>query len=164
MYLVRFLLLLSLIVTMQANALQQDSKEKIYIVANSTLYNYKTGNTTYEGNVKVDQGTTHITADRLTTKTNQEHKINEMIAYGIKGMAHYWTLPNPNNPETHANAKIIKFYPGSSTVFLQQNATVIQGENSFQGQLILYNRADQTVYVPASNTGRAVVVYNPDKK
>lgn len=145
-------------------ALEEDNKEKVYIVADSTLYNYKTGVNTFEGNVKVDQGTTHITADRLITKNNKQHKIREAIAYGIKTQAHYWTLPKVGDPEIHAHADIIKFYPQESNAVLEKNVVVTQGENIFQGQLILYNRNEQTITVPASNQGRSVLVYNPDKK
>ena len=145
-------------------ALSGDNTEKIYIVADSTLYNYKTGTNTFEGNVKVDQGTTHITADRLITKNNSQHKIQEAIAYGIQQPAHYWTLPKLNDPEMHAHAMIIKFYPIASNVTLEQKVTITQGENSFQGELILYNMQDQTITVPASKEGRAVLVYNPDAK
>lgn len=145
-------------------ALKDDNKAKMIITADSTIFNYKTGFTIFEGHVKVDQGTTHIAADRLTTKTNPGHKIIEAIAYGLQGLAHYWTLPKIGDTEVHAEAKIIKFYPSKSTVALEQNVTMTQGENSFQGQLILYNRNDQTVFVPASNKGQAILVYHPDKK
>lgn len=144
-------------------ALQEDSKEKIYIVADSTIYNYKTGVNIFIGNVKVDQGTTHIRADKLITKNNTQHKIHEAIAYGLKDLAHYWTLPKLGDPETHARAKVIKFYPIESNVTLEQNVVVVQGKNSFQGELILYNRGDQTITVPASKNGRAVLIYNPDE-
>lgn len=146
-----------------ATALDSDSLEKVYIVADSTIYNYKTGINTFEGHVKVDQGTTHLTADRLITKNNSQHKIQEVIAYGLHELAHYWTVPKTNDPEVHAHANIIKFYPMNSNTILEQNVTVTQGENSFQGQLIIYNRNDQTITVPASQNGRAVLVYNPEK-
>lgn len=158
------IMVLFLLFALPAFALQEDSNKKIYIVADSTNYNYKTGDTVYEGHVKVDQGTTHITSDRLTTKLNPQHKIKEAIAYGQQNLAHYWTLPKIGEPEMHANAKIIKFYPNESNITLEQEVVVTQGENSFQGQLILYNRNDQTVLVPASNNGRAIMVYNPDSK
>lgn len=161
---IKYLHVILLICTLPVFALQEDNKEKVYIIADSTNYNYKTGYTVYEGHVKVDQGTTHVTADRLTTKTNTQHKIKEAIAYGLQNLAHYWTLSKMGDPEMHANAKIIKFYPSESNVTLEQEVVVTQGENSFQGQLILYNRNDQTVLVPASNKGRAVLVYNPDSK
>lgn len=146
-----------------ASALPEDNKEKVHIVADASLYNYKTGVNTFEGNVVVDQGTTHLTADRLITKNNSKHKIQEVIAYGIQKPAHYWTLHKAAEPEVHAYAKIIKFYPIESNVVLEDNALVTQGENSFQGQLVLYNRNDQTITVPASKNNRAVIVYNPDK-
>lgn len=145
-----------------AQALPTDKQEKVHIVSDTWTYNYKTGSSIFEGNVKVNQGTTHIRAERLTTKSNAQHQIQEAIAYGVKELAHYWTLPAVGDPEIHAIARIIKFYPITSNITLENEVTVTQGENSFQGQLIHYNMNDQTIAVPASKNGRAVVIYNPD--
>lgn len=144
-------------------ALPDDVKEKVHIVGDTWTYNYKTGTSQFDGNVKVDQGTTHVTADRLITKSNSKHEIQEAIAYGLQDLAHYWTIPKIGDLEIHAKAKIIKFYPITSNVTLEQDVIVTQGENSFQGQLIHYNMNDQTIAVPASKNGRAVLVYNPDE-
>ena len=144
-------------------ALKNDLKEKILIAADSGVYNYKTGIRIFEGNVKVDQGTTHVTSDRLITRNNKEHKIQEAIAYGIKTPAHYWTLQNPGEPEMHALAQIIKYYPLLSNVALEENVEIIQAENNFKGPIILYNMNEQTITVPAAKNARAVLVYNPDK-
>lgn len=144
--------------------LREDSKQKVYIVADYSIYNYKTGVNRYEGHVKVDQGTTHITADRLVTKNNSQHKMQEATAYGLIDRAHYWTLPKVNDPLIHAFANVIKFYPIESNVTLQKNVFVQQGDNTFQGELILYNNYDETITVPPSQNGHAVVVYNPDKQ
>lgn len=166
MYLVRksiACLLISVINVTNAYALKSDRVEIVNIVADSTLYNYKTGINVFEGHVQVDQGTTHITADRLITKSNAAHKIQEAVAYGFNDLAHYWTVPRVNEPEINAHAKIIRFYPVESNVTLEQTVTVQQGENSFQGELIHYNRANQTITVPATKGGRAVLVYNPNK-
>ena len=143
-------------------ALPQDSRAKIHIIADVSHYNYKTGMSLFEGHVKIDQGTTHITADRLITKNNMQHQIQEVIAYGAKEQAHYWTLPKEGEKEIHAKANIIKFYPIASNIALEKNVTLIQGENSFQGQLILYNNNNQTIIVPESNHNRSVLVYNPE--
>lgn len=145
-----------------AHALESDREEKVHIVADSGIYNYKTGVNIYEGHVKIDQGTTHVTADKLITKNNAQHKIQEAIAYGLQGKAHYWTLPNPDEKVIHAWAKIIKFYPIESNATLEKEVFVIQGENHFQGELINYNSKEQTISVPASQKGRAVLVYNPE--
>lgn len=159
-----FFLLLLLFICTQVFALPEDSQQKIHITADSTIYNYKTGINVFEGHVKVDQGTTHITSNRLTTHANSQHQIQEAVAYGDKGeRAHYWTLPKPDDKEFHAYADVIKFHPVTSNVTLEGNVIVSQGENSFQGELILYNMNQQTVTVPPSKNGRAVLVYNPDK-
>jgi lipopolysaccharide export system protein LptA len=144
-------------------ALDSDNKERVNVEADSVIYNYKTGVDVYEGNVKVNQGTTHITADRLVTKSNKEHRIKEAAAFGLQTLAHYWTLPKMGDPEVHAYAKVIKFYPLESNVTLEQEVRVTQGENVFQGELIHYNSNDQTITVPALKNGRAVIVYNPEK-
>jgi lipopolysaccharide export system protein LptA len=144
-------------------ALSKDYQEKMFISADSSLYNYKTSMTIYEGHVKVDQGTSHLIADRLMTKNNSQHQIQEAIAYGFSELAHYWTLSKIDEPELHAKAKIIKLYPILSNLILEKNVVVTQGENSFQGELILYNSKDGTITVPPSVNGRAVLVYHPDK-
>lgn len=154
---------LLLFVAQVSLSLPSDSKEKLFITADSSIYNYKTGFNVFEGNVQVDQGSTHITADKLITKSNSNHKLSEAVAYGKAQLAHYWTLTKQSEPQIHAYAKIIKFYPIESNVTLEQQVNVKQGENSFHGELIHYNSIDQTIIVPASNQGRSVIVYNPDK-
>ena len=146
-----------------ATALPSDNKEKLHIVSDKSNYNFKTGVNEFIGHVVVDQGTTHLTADRVITKNNTQHKVKEVVAYGIAPLAHYWTVPKPGDLEMHAQAKIIKYYPIESNVSLEQNVNIKQGENSFQGELIHYNSYDQTITVPQLEKSRAVLVYNPDK-
>ncbi len=151
-------------ITMTCYGLRDDSKEKMIILSDATLYDNKTGITIFEGHVKVTQGTTLIIADKLTTKTDKNHKINEIIAYGINQVAEYWTLPKEKDQPFHASANIIKYYPKDPKVTLEQNVTASQGKNSFHGGVIHYNRQTETLMVPASNTGRAILIYNPDNK
>lgn len=142
-------------------ALPIDAQKPMHIIADSSLINYKTGNNVYEGHVKVDQGSTHVTADRLTTQTDPHHKISEVIAYGTSRLAEYTTIPKQNDPVFHAKAKVIRFYPITSMVFLEGDAYVFQGENSFQGPIIIYNMKDQIVTAPASKSGHATILIEP---
>lgn len=157
-----FMLAVITALALPAQALTNDIKEILHITANTTIYNYKKGVNYFEGNVQIDQGTTHVTADRLTTRANEKHQIEEVIAYGVHDLAHYWTLAKQNQPIINAHARIIKFYPLTSNATLQGEVFVTQGENNFQGQLIHYNMKDQTIIVPETKNGRAVLVYNPD--
>ncbi|HEU5280680.1 MAG TPA: lipopolysaccharide transport periplasmic protein LptA [Gammaproteobacteria bacterium] len=155
-------LFLSLI-TLPAHALQSDSQQKIHITADTTTYNFKNGITTFTGHVIANQGTTHLTAEKLITKADNKHQIQEVIAYGQdKTQAHYLTLPRPNEAVLHAIGDVIHYFPITANVTLQNHVTVQQGENSFQGELILYNMNEQTITVPPTPRGRAVLVYNQD--
>lgn len=143
-------------------ALPEDRREMLHIKADNTIYNYKTGINYFEGNVQIDQGSTHVTADRLITKANSKHQIQEAIAYGIHQLARFTTTPRQGEKAINANARIIKFYPLTMNATLQGEVFVLQGENIFQGQLIHYNMNEQTIIVPETKNGRAVLVYNPD--
>lgn len=145
-----------------ALALPQDKHEKLHIKADATIYNYKNGLNDFEGNVQIDQGSTHITADKLITKSNNRHQLQEAIAYGLSDLAHFWTTPKPGTLPVNAKAKIIKFYPLTNNATLEGDVHVTQGENHFQGQLIHYNMKDETIIVPETKHGSAVLVYNPD--
>ncbi len=163
MFRIRCKWMIFLILPTLAHALPEDRLQRIHITSDSSKYNYKTGTNEFIGNVKADQGSTHLTADRLVTKSNAQHKIQEIIAYGINQRAHYWTKPKITDPEMHAKANIIKYYPQQSNISLEQVAEVKQGENSFQGELIHYNSIDQTITVPKLDKSHALIIYNPDK-
>ena len=162
--LVMVFLIITCLISLPTYALDSDHKEKLNIIADSGQYNFKTGVDVYEGHVKLDQGTTHVTADKLITKKNKKHKITEAIAYGETELAHYWTLPKQGDPDMHARAKIIKFYPLQMNVTLEKEVHITQGENNFKGELIHYNSKDQVITMPASTNGRAMPVFNPINK
>ncbi|MBV8802096.1 MAG: lipopolysaccharide transport periplasmic protein LptA [Gammaproteobacteria bacterium] len=139
-------------------ALPEDSQQPMHIIADSSLFNYKTGQDIYEGNVKIDQGTSHLTADRLVTQKDKQHKIISAVATGIKKIATFNTIPKPGDLVMYTEAKTISFYPPSSTVIFEEDVVVTQGENNFHGQHIIYNMKDQIVSAPASKNGRATIV------
>lgn len=144
-------------------ALNTDQQKSFNVIADSTVFNYKTGIDTYEGNVVIDQGTSHLTADRVVTYKDKQHKIIEAVATGINKFAVYTTIPKLGDPPLYAKAKIIKFYPPTSTVILEQNVLVTQKGNSFHGPRIIYNIKDQLITAPASNEGRATIIIEPEQ-
>lgn len=161
--LIPIIIIIFLSFSLSAHALKEDRKEMLHIAASSFIGNVKTGIKIYEGDVRIDQGTTHIRADRLVTKYNKDNKMEEAIAYGYQVPAHFWTIPKIGDPELHAHARIIKFYPIDFNITLEQDVQIIQGENSFKGELVHYNNNDETILVPKTKNSRAVFIYNPDK-
>ncbi|HSW69724.1 MAG TPA: lipopolysaccharide transport periplasmic protein LptA [Gammaproteobacteria bacterium] len=152
-----------LIMPLSLFALQGDDQQIMHINSDASTFNYKTGTNIYEGHVKIDQGTTHLTADRVVTTNNDKHKIKEAIAYGLNQLAEYTTLPKAGDAELHAKAKVIKFYPATSLVFLEGDVVVTQGKNTFQGPVIIYNMKDQVVTAPPSKTGRSTIIIEPSQ-
>jgi lipopolysaccharide export system protein LptA len=147
-----------------ALALPNDSEQPMKIVADSSLFNYKTGVDTYEGNVKVDQGTMHLLADKLVTEKNEHHKMVSAIAYGIIHLAELTTLPSKDAEALHAKSHIIKFYPSTSVLILEKNVVVTQDQNSFHGEHIIYNMKEQMVAAPASKNGRSTIIIDAKTK
>jgi len=144
-------------------ALSTDAMQNMHIIADSTLFNYKSGFNTYDGNVRIDQGSTRLNADRVTTQNDAHHKMQEATAYGFKKPAHYWTTPKEGDLTFNAQATIIKFYPIKSLVVLEGNVVVTQGNNSFHGPIMYYNIKDQTVTSPQNKNGHATIIIEPDQ-
>src|SRR5437870_4725866 len=101
-----FLILLYVTLVTPGYTLPEDDKEIIHITADSSQFDYKKGISTYEGNVKIDQGTTHLLADKVTTINNDQHKIKEAIAYGTLKQAIYSTQPKIDDSLLEAKADL----------------------------------------------------------
>lgn len=156
------LIMLSL-TPLQLLALPDDKDAKLFIASDHAVYNYKRGYSEFIGHVKIDQGSTHVTAEKLTTRINNNHNIEEAIAYGEHHRAHYSTLPKLNSAPIHAYAKIIKYYPVQANISLLNNVLVEQKNNHFKGSVIHYNMHNETIKVPASANSKATFIYDPDE-
>lgn len=156
------LCLLMLCLSQLTYGLNTDRDQKVFITADSGVTNFKSGVDVYQGHVKVDQGTSHIRADKLITKRNKQRQIEEVLAYGFAQPAHYWTLTTTQEPPVHAHARFIRFLPLQQRVTLKKSVYIQQGQNTFRGQLIHYNQAKQIITVPPSRDAHAVIVYQPE--
>ena len=104
-----------------------------------------------------------LKANNIIAKNNTQHAIQTITAYGMNQYAYYWTTPHLGEPLIHAKAKVITFYPGTSNVTLLQKVRLTQGKDRFQGELVYYNHAAQTITVPPSKKAQTLIVYYPDK-
>lgn len=159
------LLLLNLFISPAAIALKSDETATVYIASESAELDRSTGVGIYRHDVKIDQGSTHITGETITTRNDANNKIEEaIIEGGPESLAHYWTLPEEDKPELHAKAKIIQFYPQKQYAILIGNASVTQGNNSIQGQRIEYDIKKQllkSVNESGNKDSRTTIVIEP---
>ena len=149
-------LALTLLMMRQACSLGEDHNQKLLLNSDKANLNLETGISIYNGNVTLQQGTTHLLADKLTVLTNKQNQLQQITAIG--NPAQYRTLPQPNKPEFHADANIIEYYPQKNLIVLIGNAQAYQNRNVYKGPRIEYNTIEQTVTSPESAMGRTTII------
>lgn len=147
-----------------AYALKEDESAPVYVVSKSAELDRSTGRNTFRENVKIDQGSTHITGDSATTQNDETNSVEEAIVIGNdKELAHYWSLTELDKPELHARALTIKFYPQKQYVILIGAASIIQGTDSIKGERLEYDIKKQllkSAHDPKSDE-RTTIILQP---
>ncbi len=158
------LVIITLFATTTSFSHPKDNEKPLRLTANSSTFNYKTGIDVYKGNVKVNQGTTDLSADKIVTTKDSSHKISSIIAYGHKRLAEFSTIPDDSKEVLNAKSKIIEFYPKESKIVLKENVLVTQAGNSIQGSHIIYNIEQQIVSAPHIKNSRATIIIEQKAK
>lgn len=157
--LAHFALITLLLLPLFSWGLSSDEKEPAHFEADDVSMNHKTGITVFTGHVKVDQGSTHLTADKLTVYKDQEGKVTKIVAAGQ--LAHYATLPDKQKMPMDAFAKTIEYYPKEKKAVLLGQGMITQGSNTFKGEHIIYNLAQQTVTSLPTAGSKSVLILQP---
>ena len=145
-----------------AFSLPEDRTQAIVINADQALRDEKQGLTIYSGNVQLDQGSLHISADRITIYRIVEDG-DKIVAEGQP--ARLSQLPNVGDELMHANAGVIEYYKVEERVHLEQDAHIEQGGSIVTGQTIDYFITEQLVKAKSNATevdGRVQVVIPPN--
>lgn len=146
-----------------------DSGKPLKIEADTAEFDRQTGLSSYINNVKIDQGTTHVKGNKVTTKQDKTNSLEEIIIYGTaKNLAYYETLPEPGKPKLIAIAKTIKYYPKKRYVILLNQANITQGDNSITGEHIEYDIEKQKMRAAALTNDkgektRTTIIINPEQ-
>ncbi len=143
-------------------ALETDKTEAIKIDADYARIAKKEHTTVFEGNVKITQGSTHITGDKVTLTLGKQNQIQKVSVEGRQ--AHYETqlTDKPDEPLFQAQANLITAFPQTNKVELIGDAKAWQGEDSVQGPHLIYWSNTQTIVSPRTQAGRATVVIQPN--
>lgn len=130
------LLLLSTIV----QALESDRHKPLRIVADTAVIDEQDGTAIYTGNVVLTQGTLKIAADKLRIAT-EEGKVAKVTADGEPAL--FSQVPEPDQSEVIAKAKAIDYLVRTQILVLKRNASIVQADNIFRGEEILYEIQSQ---------------------
>ncbi|MCD6045407.1 MAG: hypothetical protein K0R48_570 [Gammaproteobacteria bacterium] len=159
-----FILCLSCIISV-SYAVDSDQQQPLLIASDTADLNSQTGIGIYTGNVTIDQGSTHVRGDKVTSYS-ENNKITLVVAEGDKKkQARYENTVDPNKPPLIAIADIIKFFPQKNYAILLGHAYVQQGENSIAGEHLEYdltNKILKSINAPNTKAVRTRIVIDPN--
>lgn len=123
-------------------ALPEDRDQPIRIEADEALRDEKQGFTRYQGNVKMDQGSLHIEADRITVYHDQR-EADRIIAEGQP--ATLQQQPEPDKGLVKARAQMIEYFKAEDRIRLSREANIEQDGSIVTGDSIDYYISEQLV-------------------
>jgi len=133
-------------------ALQTDANEIAHFKADQVTFNNQSNTTIYAGHVQMDQGTTHLSANKIVVYKDADGSMRKAIATGTAAtQAHYTTLPDNQKNPMDAFGDTIDYDPKKRVAIVIGNGTVIQAMNSIKGPYIIYDIVKQTMTsIPSS--------------
>lgn len=138
-----------------------DSNQPVKIVADSASFDNQKGEAVYSGHVEVDQGSRHLSSDKLTIKRGADNKIKYMVATG--NPATFKSQSDPKKSPGSGRAKTIKYYPEKEIVDLFNNAQITQDGHSVSGPMLKYNFATGNLKSKSNAQERTTVVLQPKR-
>lgn len=136
-----------------AFALPTDSKQPIHISADSAEISEPKGVATYTGNVELEQGSLHVTADKLTIHT-KNGEVTLITAAGKRARFHQ--QPEVDAAPVQGGARSISYFTNEQKVVLEGDAELKQAEDSFRGERIEYDIATKVVNAAGAETSSRV--------
>jgi len=154
--------LLLLLLPVTGWGLSNDSSQPISIEADRATLNEKTGNSVYEGNVYLQQGTLVLQGSKMTVQLDG-NSIETLVLTG--DMATYRQRPDGKESDRHAEAERIEFYAKEDRVILLENARVWRsGNNELRSDRIVFDLKSNTVNAGSNNPDDRVHITLPGSK
>lgn len=151
-----FLALLALLAP-GADALESDSKQPMYIEADSATYDEGKGETVYIGNVHTTQGSLEVFGDRMVV-LQKNGKTEKVISYG--NPTRIKQTPEPGKPDWHGTGQRAEFFPDTGILVLYENAVAWQGAQPDNSDRVASDRIEydsrrslMKAGVPAGSSG-----------
>ena len=124
----------------KAFCLESDRYKPLKIISDTALIDEHDGTAVYTGNVILTQGTLKIIADKLSIAT-EDGKVAKVTANGQPAL--FSQIPEPDQSEVIAKAKTIDYLVRKQVLVLKWSASIIQEDNIFRGEKILYEIQSQ---------------------
>jgi lipopolysaccharide export system protein LptA len=133
-------------------ALDSDREQPMLIEADAAEFDEQQSISLYLGNVEVQQGSMHILADEVLVHHKSNRQPQKIIAIG-KPVRYRQMLDNEPE-EVHAKALRMEYEADREEITLIDDAELIQGEDRFASDRIVYNRTTDRLTAGTSARGR----------
>jgi len=144
-----------------ALARESDFTQPIFINADRTEYDEKTGVQVWSGNVEMSQGTMEIKADRITI-TLRDNKLSRIQGTGSPIQ---FQQENEAGELVSGNANSIDYNADTNNLILSGSATLTQPGQRLQSARIVFDINKQKVSAEGGNNGRvSIQIQPPDPK
>jgi lipopolysaccharide export system protein LptA len=151
--------LLLLLLPVASPGLAGDRDQPIHIEADRAALNEKTGNSVYEGNVHLQQGSLVLQGNRMTVQLN-DNTIDTLVLTGDP--ATYRQRPAGKESDQRAEAGRIEYYAGEDRIILLENARVWQsGDEELRSDRIVFDLKSDTVNAGSNKPGDRVRITLP---
>ena len=125
-----------------ASALPEDRDQPIFIQSDRAERDDRKGTTVYTGDVEIDQGSMHISADRVTV-FQAEDEVSRIVATGNPAKMHQ--RPEPEREPVYSRARTIQYEVQDEVLTLLEDASVTQEGTTVTGDRIEYFSKEQRV-------------------
>ena len=143
-------------------ALPDDRNQPIYIQSDRAERDERKGTTVYTGDVEIDQGSLHISADRVTIAMDGD-QVTRIDAVGAPAKMHQ--KPSPEREPVYARATTIQYDVAREILTLIEKAAVTQEGSTVKGERIEYFVQEQRVKASSgsaeSGASRVQMVIQP---
>ena len=139
-------------------ALPEDRDQPISLKADSASFDQRTGVSTYQGHVEINQGTMNLAADKATVYFTNEGTFQRMEAEGAPSRFRY--QPSRNKPHIEGVGKRIVYNAAKAEVVVSGKAHFVQGRDEFTGPVIVYDLTKDVV----NASGGVQFIIHPTKK
>jgi lipopolysaccharide export system protein LptA len=145
--------------TASVTALPDDANRPIEISSDTAEFDDKLGTAKHFGHVLMDQGSRHLEAETLIIERNAANKIEKITATGRP--ARFKTQLNSAKPTLDAIADTLIFYPEKQTLYLNNNAQVMQDNHRVEGNQLIYFLATKKLIAEFTENKRTTVIIPP---
>jgi lipopolysaccharide export system protein LptA len=153
--------IVALLVSMQVWALSSDKDQPLEIEADQASIDDAKGETIYEGNVMVSQGTLNLRAAKVSLTYDKNKKVDTIRAQG--NPAYFKQRPDGRKDDIKASAQVMEFNVKADILNLRTNAKIEQGKDVFTGENITYEAKRGLIKATGGGSkGRVKVTVQPD--